>query len=257
MNPKTLLRQFLPFGLVESRHRKFRLSRLNLPNSVEIESAVQSCRFDLWPASLRNSESPWTLVDVGANVGNFVQAASRLKTLKSVYAFEPQPSCQLELAARLQRIPAATLIPAAVGRIDGHLEFHVTENSRMASGLRPDEGMNSAYATNDFTVTETISVPMVTLDSALPEGVDFGLLKLDVQGFEIEALAGASQTLRRTSAVLIEVNYVRHYSAGATFDDIYRALRGQGFRLFGISEPFGSADGEPLWADAMFVRSHT
>lgn len=257
MNPKELLRLFLPYGLVASRHRRFRLSRLKLPNCADIEADVSSCRFDLWPPILRNSAVPWTLIDVGANVGDFVRAASRFKTLESVYAFEPQPSCQGKLAKRLERIPRATLIPAAVGSHEGRLEFYVTENSRMASGLRPDEAVKSAYSTNDFAVTETISVPMVTIDSVIPESTNVGLLKLDVQGFEVEALAGAIQTLRRTTAVLIEVNYVRHYAAGATFDGIYQVLHRQGFRLYGVSEPFQSSDAEPLWADAVFVKSNS
>ncbi len=257
MNPKEILRSLLPYGLVASRHRKFRLSRLGLPNSREIETAVETCRYDLWPEFLRNAKEPWTLVDVGANVGDFVAAAAKLRPFQSVYAMEPQPSCQAELAATLQHLPNAKQIPAAVGRTEGSLELHVTANSRMTSGLRPEKGIHSAYSNGDFSIAETLTVPTITLDSAIPHEVTVGLLKLDVQGFEIEVLAGAVSTLQRTRSILIEVNYIRHYENGAVFDDIYEELRQSGFRLYGISEPFGSTSNQPLWADAVFVNQNS
>lgn len=255
MNVRALLRDLTPYGLVNTRHRRFRLSRLNLPNSQAFESAVESCRFDLWPESLRNAPMPWTLVDVGANIGDFVNGAASLKSFESVYAFEPQPSCHADLRQILQTIPRSTLIPSAVGRCEGSLELHVTANSRMASGLRPEARMDAAYASDDFAVTEKITVSMVTLDSAIPDDVEIGLLKIDVQGFEIEVLAGAASTLQRTRAILAEVNYVQHYENGATFNEIYTELHALGFQLFGVSAPFMSTKAEPLWADAIFVNT--
>lgn len=254
MNPKDIIRRFLPYGMVDFRHRRFRLSRLNLANDAATAAAVEACRFDLWPEDLRNAPDAWTLVDVGANVGDFVRAVSRLTELKSVYAFEPQPSCQAELGRILRGIPHAELIPAAVGSHEGSLVLNLTANSRMASGLIPEAGMNAAYSPGDFDVTGQISVPMVTLDTAIPDHVEIGVLKLDVQGFELEVLAGAIATLGRTRAILVEVNYVRHYEGGAVFDEIYAELRTRGFRLFGVSAPFCGVNAEPLWADAVFVN---
>lgn len=255
MNLKSFIRRCLPSGLIEARHRRFKLSRLHLPITLQTESDVETCRYDLWPAFLRNDSNPWSLVDVGANVGDFVKAAANLRRFDSIYAFEPQPSCHDELVRSLKDLPRTTLIPAAVGRQEGSLDLHITANNRMASALPPDETVKAAYSSGDFDVSEKITVPMVTLDTTIPHDLEIGLLKLDVQGFEIEVLAGASSTLRRTRAILVELNYVRHYENGAGFDEVYSALQSLGFRVFGISAPFTSTDAEPLWADALFTNT--
>jgi hypothetical protein len=82
-----------------------------------------------------------------------------------------------------------------------------------------------------------------------------GLLKIDVQGYEIPVLEGAVSTLKSTCAILLEVNYVSHYCGGATFDLLHAKLKTLGFRTFGVSAPYSGPQG-PLWADAMFVREN-
>lgn len=109
------------------------------------------------------------------------------------------------------------------------------------------------YEPGDFSVGSTVTVPLVRLDDVIPADTAVGLLKIDVQGYEIPVLQGASHTLSNTSALLLEVNYVGHYEGGATFDELYETVRKHGFRTFGISAPYSGKEG-PLWADAMFVK---
>jgi hypothetical protein len=57
------------------------------------------------------------------------------------------------------------------------------------------------------------------------------LLKLDVQGFELEALRGATSLLERVDAVLTECSFVRFYEGQPLFEDILACLAPLGFRL--------------------------
>ena len=123
----------------------------------------------------------------------------------------------------------------------------------MSSALPPRPEVSAAYEPGDFRVRERLTVPLVTLDAALPADEEFGLLKIDVQGVEMEVLAGAVSVLKRTRVVLLEANYVRHYEGGASFDDVFARMTAHGFRLAGMSTPYFGAEG-PLWADAVFVR---
>src|SRR5882724_4766518 len=84
---KRLLRDSVPHGLVDLRRRLFRLGRIGLRpppfRSRACEAAVDACRFELWPSFLRKTND-WMLVDVGANQGDFIRAATLLKQLSAV-----------------------------------------------------------------------------------------------------------------------------------------------------------------------------
>src|SRR6266496_1179323 len=102
---RRILRWIAPSGLIERHRRRFQLSRFGLPTTRAVAEAVIACRYDLWPRELRNTTKPWTLVDVGANCGDFTSAAASLAKLESVYAFEPQPQCHEELQRVLVHVP--------------------------------------------------------------------------------------------------------------------------------------------------------
>lgn len=248
------LRSLTPLGIIERHRRRFRMGRLGLPGNQAVADAVDSCRFDLWPLELRRPAEPWTLVDVGANEGEFSSAVSRLVRLAGVHAFEPQPACHPILNQALNEIPNSRLHPVAVGDKKGEIELLCTSNSKLASVLEPSRDIAAGYEHGDFDVQRRVKVPLVRLDDAIPTGTKVGLLKIDVQGYELPVLEGARETLRSTQALLMEVNYVTHYEKGAAFDDLHEAVRRHGFRTFGVSAPYVGPDG-PLWADALFVRN--
>lgn len=230
------------------------LGRLGLPNSRETAAAVEGCRYNLWPSFLRADAPPWTLVDVGANDGGFLSSVLKLVSPREMFVFEPLPSCQSSLQAILSKHANAHLFPCAVGSERGDLELHCTGDTKMSSALEPASHISALYQSGDFNVVRKVKVSVVRLDDAVPKGTTVDLLKIDVQGFELEVFKGAEQTLGHTKSVLLEVNYVEHYKDGARFESVHDVMRDKGFRIFGVSAPYGGGEGGPLWADAMFVR---
>jgi len=256
---KDILRQCTPYGLIQRRRRQARLRRLGLfpgkLNPVDCEEAVSTCRFDLWPESIRNN-SDWTLVDVGANEGDFIRAVHKLASPAAVIAFEPLPTLAPILASLLEKIPNGWLKGVAVGAAPGELRLKCTANARLSSFLEPRHGIEQSYEPGDYKVSDSINVPVVRLDDEIPSNTRIGLLKIDVQGYELEALRGARQTLSHTEALLLEINYVSHYEGAASFEEVQQFLHAAGFRLYGVSAPY--VDNErPLWADAMYVPANT
>ncbi len=126
-------------------------------------------------------------------------------------------------------------------------------NSKMTSVLIPESTVTDRYSAGDFAVAYRIKVPLVRLDDVIPANTPIGLLKIDVQGYELAVLEGAQAVLRSTFALMLEMNYVAHYKGSPIFDVVYEAVRSYGFQTFGISAPYGGKDG-PLWADALFVK---
>jgi FkbM family methyltransferase len=254
---KNVLRFLSPFGLVELHRRRFRLQCLGIPanrySAAESDRASRFCRFELWPPELRHAPYNWVLVDVGANVGDYVAAVLKLISPERVIAIEPLPSCHSQLSSLLASNCNNILIKAAAGEVEGEIEMYFTGDSKMSSVLLPLAGIANAYHPGDYATRQMLKVPLVRIDNVVPANSAVGLLKLDVQGFEMVALRGAEETLKRTKAVQGEINYTPHYEGAASFDDVHDFLVARGFQLYGVSAPY-FGNGRPLWADAMYCK---
>jgi FkbM family methyltransferase len=169
-----------------------------------------------------------TVVDAGANVGYMTVLASVLAGPEgSVIAFEPHPG----LFAVLQQNVAEARERFQIGPVDLHNDAVGERSGRAQLLLPPDFGTNDGIARIAGTPDEdggTISVPVVTLDSALGEQRP-AILKLDVEGFELQALRGAACALRtgRIRHIVFEDHQI-HGSAVAAL------LRELGFSLFSV-----------------------
>ena len=255
---RTFARTFAPFGLVEWRRSRIYSRGLRkygiVGNSRRIVASAASARFDLWPEALRQRPALWTLVDVGANEGQFLAAVRELVAPARVFAFEPLPQCQPMLQREVAQYPNGSVFQLVIDESRGRREFLRTADSKFSSALEPSRGVDTMYGGSDVRVIERIEARSETLDDALQDLSDeIGLLKIDVQGMEARVLRGATGTLRKTNAVLIEVNYQRHYEGAAGYRETFDLLHANGFELHGISCPFQGAGG-PLWADALFAK---
>ncbi len=247
---KDALRFLTPSGLIELHRRRFRLQRLGISASrysaSELDEAMQICRFELWPPDLRNAPHNWVLVDVGANVGDYVAAVLKLVSPQRIIAIEPLPSCHSQLASVLANNHNNLLVKAAAGEARGEVEMYYTGDSKMSSLLAPQTGIADAYKPGDYATRQKLKVPLVRIDDVVPVDASIGLLKLDVQGFELSALRGAEATLKQAKAIQVEINYTSHYEGAASFDDVHGFLAAKGFKLYGVSAPYFGA-GRPLW----------
>jgi FkbM family methyltransferase len=249
---KHVIRNIIPFGLIEGRRMKLRLRRLGLPtrDSKRILRAAEICRYELWPLSIRHSPK-FSLIDVGANNGDFIEAVQRLVEPHTIIAIEPQSQC-CELLRH--RFPKVQVIEAALGASDGIVQFHRCGDDKLSSVLRPALEFIHKYPADVFKTASTFSVVMRTLDAIVPVDLQVSLLKIDVQGLEQEVLFGASDVLKRTRALLLEISYCLRYDGDSSFTSVHRMLDQAKFRLCGVSPPF-FAGREPVWADAMYVNT--
>ncbi len=98
---------------------------------------------------------------------------------------------------------------------------------------------------------------MRTLDSLAAdlELEDRLYVKLDVQGFENEVIAGGRATLERAYMVAMEVSFAPLYEGVPVFHELYETMRGLGFEFRGmLGQLIGPLDGAILQGDALFVR---
>lgn len=138
--------------------------------------------------------------DVGANSGFFMLWCIAQNSQLRVICFEPHPIS----AARLRRHVSAnavesrvTLVEAAVGASAGHCTLNISPHSSM--------GFVSTSSHKLFENGGNVEVQMTTLDAFAATSQQFpDLLKIDVEGFEIEVLKGAPRCLAAAKYVMLE-----------------------------------------------------
>ena len=165
----------------------------------------------------RQGVKPTTLIDVGANVGQFAVAALKLLPTRTVYCFEPQPDCAAKLADNLKGWPGVTIYNIGLSDICGDQSFHVNSHRHSSSFLALSPGHREAFPEAVDVATTTIRIS--TLDAVL-DTVEFSppvLLKVDVQGYEGHVLRGAEETLRRVDYVILEASFRPMYEGELLF----------------------------------------
>jgi len=208
-------------------------------------------------ASVEHSRIPLrrdfrTVLDVGASRGQFALFAANRFPGAHIVCFEPLPGP----AADLRRVMGdrVEVHETAVGAAAGTAVINVSARDD-SSSLLPI----GARQRREFPGTETesqIEVPVTTLDQAIGEAPDRPcLLKIDVQGLELEVLKGAGSTLEQVDEALIECSFVELYEGQAMADEVVVFLFEAGFRLAGVHEVTHSSDGTAIQADFLFRRA--
>jgi FkbM family methyltransferase len=138
--------------------------------------------------------APGDLVfDVGAHVGDRVASFRRLGA--RVVAVEPQPALQRTLRLLYGRDRSVTLVAAAVGRATGIAVMKINPGNPTISSLSDAfiAASRGAVGWQGESWPRTLDVPVTTLDALIATHGRPAFIKLDVEGFEAEALAGLSQ----------------------------------------------------------------
>ncbi len=183
---------------------------------------------------LIDPDRPAVVLDVGANEGVLARRFAEAFPTARVHAFEPAPGPLARLRTLAAECPGIVPVGVAAGAASGHTDFYVCEDHLMSSVLAP--GDQIAYRYGDAArARDRIRVEVVTLDDyARAAGLGrVDVLKLDVQGLELDVLRGAEGLLRAgVSAVLAEAQIATDYRGAANLTAISGYLESLGYGLF-------------------------
>jgi len=174
---------------------------------------------------------PATVIDVGANAGQFSVAVSKGFPRAALFPVEPDPATAEVLRSNVPAAVAANISVTAVGERVGTIEFQVNADSQVSSVLPLGDDRKLSFPGSS--VQRMMSVPLTTLDAlfgarALAAPV---LLKIDVQGYEDRVIAGATVFLQKVRWVVMEVSFARLYEGEKDFPSMLALMSGQGFRF--------------------------
>ena len=192
--------------------------------------------------------------DIGANIGTWSLLAKSLIPDAEIHAFEPLVEHDAAFGKSFEGIAGVTLHEVALGSQDADATMHVTEFSD-ASSLLPPNALGASVP-GMYEVGQR-SIAVRRLDGyrrthGLPLA-DF--IKLDIQGYELEALRGAPECLGAAKAVLAEVSFMAYYENQCLFHDLVGHLASAGLLLTALAAT--TPTGRPLGqTDALFMRAN-
>jgi FkbM family methyltransferase len=189
------------------------------------------------------------LLDGGANTGTYALEQRDLGYGDAILSVEPLRQPYELLAAKAAADPKWSCLQVALAASDGELEMRESEISQVSSVFQATGVSN----TNGWRETSITSVAARRVDSLVPEGCR-PYLKLDLQGYELEALHGASGTLGFAVAVEVELSTVRLYEGAPLLPEVLSFLDARGFSLFSVEPALVDYEsGRVLQLDGLFV----
>lgn len=195
-----------------------------------------------------------TVVDIGANRGQFALCIRRLYPQAQIFSFEPLGKPARAWTRNFGTDTRARLFNKAIAPQSGSATMHVSRWD-VSSSLLP-----FAQAQHDnFPLTEQASIEVVettTLEACIDEHLirDSALLKLDVQGFELSALQGCGLLLERFRYVYVEASFVELYVGQALATEVMKFLFGRGFNLMCVANLSYGTSPRPIQADFLFFK---
>jgi FkbM family methyltransferase len=193
-----------------------------------------------------------TVVDIGANKGQFALLASWLYPDATIYSFEPLA----EPAARFRELfgDRARLYETAIGSAENETTIYVSKRAD-SSSLLPIGKQSEIFPGTELQEQRLVSVAPLTKYLAVENIIPPALLKIDVQGYESEVLRGCGTLLCAFDAVYVECSYMELYRGQALVGDVISHLTARGFRLSGVYNQIEDRDDTPVEADLLFVKA--
>jgi len=196
------------------------------------------------------------VVDAGANEGLFARRLRDEGYAGRIISFEPLSSVFVLLALAAADDPAWECHRLALGSAPGEITMQVAQNLASSSFLAVEDELRTAETRVATIGSEECSV--TTLDIVATELFDPRdrlYLKLDVQGFELEALRGAAQTLEQVAVLDVELSATPLYRGAPSADEVVAHLADRGYRLLQTEPAYvHPRTHETLQVNGIFVR---
>lgn len=199
-----------------------------------------------------------TILDVGANQGEYAAALLEGGFQGRIYSFEALPEMHEKLLKRAVSYPDRWIIAprCAVSSEDGVAKFHVNKSAATSSLLAPSQKFDDA--SEILALQSVIEVPTRTIADLCDDlGISSNriFLKLDVQGGEEKALIGAEKMLDRVSGMVVEMALREYYESQALWRTLDGWIVERGYEIWDIMAIWRSkSTGRLYHIDATYFR---
>lgn len=194
------------------------------------------------------------IVDGGANEGQWAKRIRRDGYTGRLLSIEPGSSAFNKLLKYSSNDEAWETLNVALGSKEETAELYLSNNDGMSSSLKLPGRHLVDFPTVKFAGSERVSVN--TLENLLSQVHGNVMLKLDIQGFEMEALEGVGSALDKISVIEVEMTLHPMYQGENSVGQILYTIENMGFELFSISEFGKGKNGQVSYFDVIALRKN-
>jgi len=196
-----------------------------------------------------------TVIDIGANIGEFTFIFSELFPNAYIYAFEPLPDCFNQLEKRTKNMRNIKIFNFALGSTEGELKLHKSSWHPASSFREMGDLHKQNYphsSESDDLIVRIKKLDDIFKKESLTNNI---FIKMDVQGFEDEVIKGGPNIFKNAKVVVVESSYQKLYDNEPLFDGIYSLLKPLGFEFRGsLKQSVSKSDESFLQADCIFIK---
>lgn len=192
-----------------------------------------------------------TFLDVGANIGAFIPKIVKFCNLnvRQAILIEPDPRMNSKLRKlKSPKINYCNYEPVCLSNKIGNVTFQSFENGAVNSLLKASDDFGPATEIEVMCTTGDKIVEKYSLDAG-----SINLLKIDVQGVEVQVLEGFEKSLNFFKYVICEISFKSFYENQSEFLDILKILNTTHLYVGNLSEVYNS-NGKLDYMNAVFVR---
>jgi FkbM family methyltransferase len=197
-----------------------------------------------------------TVLDVGANEGQFAHELRSLGFQGQIHSFEPVPSV-FELLKRNSATDGRWAAHSyALGAAPGRQTINISEATVFSSFLPLDDQTEKKWKVAGITDRQVVEIS--TVDSflkTLDGKASRVFLKMDTQGYDLQVFEGAKSSLERIAAVLTEISFSAVYQGSPSYSDSIDPIQKAGYSVSGIYQVARTPNLALIEADCVFVNT--
>ena len=197
-----------------------------------------------------------TIVDIGANRGQFSVVSRYLFPKAFIFAFEPQSEPAIKFKKIFSTDDNVKLFETAIAEFSGKATLHISAQDDSSSLLPITKNQARIFPGTHEVGTQAINVMRLSKLISLTDITGIALLKIDVQGSELDVLKGAEDMLHRFKYIYIECSFVELYKNQALADEIEIYLKQKKFKKCGEYNRNFDINGNCVQADIFYVAEH-
>lgn len=204
---------------------------------------------DLEALCTEYSVIPRGVIHIGAHEGQEIESY-RAMGVQHLLLIEANPVVFERLQQNIAGLPNVRAVNYAICDRNSTVTLHITSLD-LSSSILPLKYHQKIYP--DIKEIGQVSVESKRLDTLLQElqidPAEFNIINIDIQGAELLAFQGATNTLKYMDAINSEVSYKELYEGSALIDRVDEFLKLYGFDRVAVTTPY-----HPSWGDAFYVK---
>lgn len=199
--------------------------------------------------------SPELVIDVGANKGQFTLMCRELFPDAAIVAFEPLNMPTKQFKDLFNNDHKVTLHQNAIGQTRGSETIYISRRMDSSSLLPISKTQSTIFPGTELDHTTIIKIaPLSDFSGSINCSVRT-LLKIDVQGFELEVLRGCGTLLQEIDYCYVECSYQELYKGQPLVNDILDFMHSAGFILTGVFNQTTDKAGHAVQGDFLFISN--